>query len=100
MADRRDSKNRKLNKGEYQRTDVRYAYRYTDTDGIERWVYSWRLTDADRPPAGKEYTESLREIEIRIAKALDDGIRTYEARKATLNECFEKLMLSRTLHVP
>lgn len=89
MADRRDSKNRKLNKGEYQRTDGRYAYRYMDTDGIERWVYSWRLTDTDRPPAGKEYTESLREIEIRIAKALDDGIRTYEARKATLNECFE-----------
>ena len=89
MADRRDSKNRKLNKGEYQRNDGRYAYRYIDVDGIERWIYSWRLTDTDRPPAGKEYTESLREMEIRIAQSLTDGIKIYDAEKTTLNECFE-----------
>lgn len=89
MADRRDSKNRKLNKGEYQRSDGRYAYRYVDTDGVERWVYSWRLTDTDRPPSGKDYTESLRELEVKISKTLVDGIKLHSAKQTTLNDCFD-----------
>lgn len=89
MAGRRDSKNRVLNKGEYQRPDGRYAYKYVDVNGMNRWVYSWTLTDSDRAPAGKEATQSLRAMEVEIERSLADGISLKDAKILTLNECFE-----------
>lgn len=92
MSGRRDSKNRKLNKGEYQRSDGRYAYRYVDQNGNERWVYSWRLTATDKVPEGKEATACLRDLEIEIVKALTNGIDMFEANRRSLNQCFESYM--------
>lgn len=92
MSGRRDSKNRKLNKGEYQRNDGRYAYRYRDQNGNERWVYSWRLTATDKVPEGKEATSCLRDMEVEIAKALADGTDIFAANRKTLNQCFEVYM--------
>lgn len=92
MSGRRDSKNRKLNKGEYQRNDGRYAYRYVDQNGNERWVYSWRLTVTDKVPEGKEATACLRDMEIEITKALANGTDMFEANRRTLNQCFESYM--------
>lgn len=89
MAGRRDSKNRVLNKGEYQRPDGRYAYKYSDANGKDRWVYSWTLTDSDRAPAGKENDKSLRAMEIEIEKAIVEGINFTDAMSCTLNDCFE-----------
>ena len=63
MADRRDTKNRLLGKGEYQKTDGRYMYRYVDSKGNNRFVYSWTLTQTDRPPKGKRSDKCLRELE-------------------------------------
>ena len=40
---RRDSKGRLLKSGESQRSDGRYAYKYTDTFGNPQFVYSWKL---------------------------------------------------------
>ena len=92
MSGRRDSKNRKLNKGEYQRSDGRYAYRYVDQNGNERWVYSWRLTATDKVQEGTEATACLRDMEIEITKALTNGTDMFEANRRTLNQCFESYM--------
>lgn len=54
---RRDSKNRKLLKGEYQKKDGRYMFRYTDINGKVRFIYSWTLTQTDRAPQGKKNRE-------------------------------------------
>ena len=58
--------------------------------GERKSVYSWKLVDTDRVPSGKRCTESLRSIEKRIRKDLEDGIQTYEADRTTLNCHFDR----------
>lgn len=96
MGDRRDSKNRKLNKGEYQKADGRYAYRYTDVNGQVRWIYSWRLTESDRMPTGREHGECLRELEAEIMRDIFEGVQTASSKTGTLNERFESYMSIKT----
>lgn len=96
MADRRDSKNRKLNKGEYQRSDGRYAYRYIDTDGTERWIYSWKLTATDIPAKGKNSEKCLRDLEFNISKARLEGINFRTSNVITLNDMFHKYIEIKT----
>ena len=91
MADRRDSKNRKLNKGEYQKSDGRYAYRYVDCNSMERWVYSWRLTAADKGDG-----PCLRDLEADILKQLIDKVDGFTADRTTLNEYFEYYLEAKT----
>ena len=64
-----------LKKGESQRKDGRYSYRWTADDGTRHTVYALSL-------------EELREKEQQIARDLSDGIRS-EAKSTTLNELFE-----------
>ena len=64
---RRDNKNRVLRSGEIQMADGRYRYKYSDTFGTVRYVYSWRLDKNDRMPVGKKHELSLREKEKQIA---------------------------------
>ena len=87
--ERRDTKNRILLKGEYQNTDGRYMYRYTDSKGTPRFVYSWTLTQTDRTPKGKQPGVCLRELEKQIAKDLQDEIDTFNAKKTTLDAFWE-----------
>ena len=89
MAERRDTKNRLLGKGEYQKSDGRYMYRYVDSKGNSRFVYSWTLTQTDRPPKGKHSEKCLRELEKEIAKDLQDEIDSFKAKKMTLNSFYE-----------
>lgn len=89
MAERRDTKNRLLGKGEYQKSDGRYMYRYVDSKGNNRFVYSWTLTQTDRPPKGKHSEKCLRELEKEIAKDLQDEIDSFKAKKMTLNVFYE-----------
>ena len=89
MAERRDTKNRLLGKGEYQKSDGRYMYRYVDSKGNNRFVYSWTLTQTDRPPKGKHSEKCLRELEKEIAKDLQDEIDSFKAKKMTLNAFYE-----------
>ena len=89
MAERRDTKNRLLWKGEYQKADGRYMYRYVDSKGNQRFVYSWTLTQTDRPPKGKSPDKCLREKERDIARDLQDEIDSFQAKKTTLNSFYE-----------
>lgn len=94
--ERRDSKNRLLWKGEYQKEDGRYVYRYTDLSGKPRYVYSWTLTKSDRTPKGKPPGVCLRDLEKEIDKDLLDGIRTYESKILTYGEYFEKYIATKS----
>lgn len=74
MADRRDSKNRKLWTGESQDRNGRYVYKYTDAYGQRKALYSWRLTETDSVPKGKRKDISLREKEKQLQRELDAGL--------------------------
>ena len=87
---RRDNKGRLLRQGELQRNDGKYEYRYYDEKGERKSVYSWKLVDTDRIPSGKRCNESLRSMEKRIRRDLEDGIHTHEADRTTLNGHFDR----------
>ena len=90
MSDKkRDHKGRILRTGERHRDDGRYEYRYRDIKGETRSVYSWKLVDTDKAPAGKICTESLREMEKQIQRDLEDSVNTYTATRTTLNSFFD-----------
>lgn len=89
---RKDSKGRILRKGEAQRADGKYMFRYTDQNGKRQTVYSWKLVDTDKAPEGKSGLRSLRELEKQILRDLDDHIRTRDANKMTVNDLFCSFM--------
>lgn len=76
MQTRKDSKGRKLWTGESQEKDGRYRYKYVDSLGKRKSVYSWKLTPSDAVPKGKRQDISLREKEKLIQRDLNDGIAT------------------------
>ena len=83
---RKDDKGRNLNKGESQRADGRYMYRYTDELTGERKV----IYDKD--------LISLRQKEKKITKDMEDLINTdSKCKKITLNELFESYMETKEL---
>ena len=86
---RRDNKGRLLRQGELQRSDGKYEYRYYDEKGERKSVYSWKLVDTDRIPSGKRCNESLRPMEKRIRRDLEDGIHTHEDRFMCMYSIFE-----------
>ena len=73
---RRDNKGRKLATAESQDKDGRYRYKYNDSFGKRKSVYSWRLTESDPYQKGKRKDISLREKEKVIEKALSDAVST------------------------
>lgn len=91
---RRDSKGRILRNGESQRKDGRYLYKYIDTYGNAKSVYSWKLVPTDKIPAGKRKCISLREKEQEIRKDMEEGIDTI-GKKMTLCQLYEKQNISR-----
>ena len=93
--ERRDNKNRILSKGEYQKEDGRYMYKYTDINGRSKYIYSWTLTKSDRTPKGKAPGKCLRDLEKEIAKDVFDGIDTHKAKNTTLNDFFDEYMLQK-----
>ena len=73
---RRDNKGRKLATAESQDKDGRYRYKYNDSFGKRKSVYSWRLTESDPYPKGKRKDISLREKEKEVEKALRNAVAT------------------------
>lgn len=74
MATRKDMKGRILRRGESQRKDGRYCFKYVDAKGKTRSVYSWTLTTHDFTPKGKRSGPCLRELEQRIQRDLFDNV--------------------------
>ena len=71
---RRDKRNRILQNGETQRPDGRYRFKYIDSDGKEKSVYSWRLDHNDPYPKDKRKDLSLREKEKQIEQDMFNQI--------------------------
>ena len=92
MEKRRDSKGRVLHSGETQRPDGKYMYRYTDSTGKRRTVYSWRLVSTDKLKDGQRDTKALRDQEKCILRDLDDNIQSGEADRITVNDLFRQFM--------
>lgn len=93
MSDKkRDKKGRILRPGERQREDGRYEYRYKDAQGNTRSIYSWKLVETDKLPAGKKWEASLREMEKKIQRDMEDGINGYAGARITLNSFFDAYM--------
>lgn len=89
---RRDCKGRILRRGELQRNDGKYEYRYYDAIGVRRSIYSWKLIETDTVPQGKRCKQSLRELERQIQRDLEDGIQAHAARQMPLNDMFDHYM--------
>ena len=89
---RRDNKGRILRNGEVQRPAGKYMFRYTDSTGQRRAVYSWKLVSTDRLKEGQRGTQSLRDKEKSILKDLDDKIKTNDAEHTTVDDLFRQFM--------
>jgi len=92
-----DNKGRFLFPNEYQKADGRYEYRFIDTNGIWRSVYSWGLKKGDRLPEGKKSGQSLREMEKQIERDILDGIDAFAAQRLCLNSFFDDYIKDRPL---
>ena len=77
-----------LRKGELQRSDGRYMYRYTNANGDRQVEYSWRLVASDPRPQGRKKELSLREKETLIEQDRYDMISTSYG-SMTVNELFD-----------
>ncbi len=89
----KDAKGRKLYKGESQREDGRYEFRYTDANGKRKSVYSWKLTPTDPTPQGKKRGPSLRELKMQIEADVRDGI---SDANMTVDALWKKFIVSKT----
>lgn len=78
---RKDSKGRKLRPGECEREDGRYAYSYT-LYGKRRWIYDRDLAE-------------LRKKAKAIERDKDDGIRTQDASRVSLNDVHKCYMATK-----
>ncbi len=75
MYKRRDNRGRILHNGEIQMADGRYRFKYTDTNGKVKYLFSYRLDHNDRMPADlKKRGPSLRELERKVQADLFDHI--------------------------
>lgn len=92
---RRDSKGRILRNGEIQMSDGKYRYKYVDSFGEAKYVYSWKLDRNDRMPAGKRTDLSLREKEKQIMADIFDQI-VPDGGKMTVIALVEKYVSLKT----
>lgn len=89
---RRDNKGRILRDGELQRKDGKYEYRYTDSKGGRHSIYSWRLVETDKTPAGKKITPSLRELSAQIQRDVANGKDFFISLNRTVDDYFVTFM--------
>lgn len=92
---RRDSKGRLLRAGESQRPDGKYEYKYVDAKGVRRSLYSWRLVETDKLPAGKYKCAPLRDMEAKVIRDTQDGINSFMAARLTLNDFWNDYIASK-----
>lgn len=95
MNRRKDNRGRLLHTGEFQMKDGRYRFKYVDTCGTERVVYSWRLDHNDPAPRGKKRGPSLRELEKKIEADVFDHIISNGGNLTVYDLC-EKYVATKT----
>lgn len=95
VLQRKDDKGRNLHTGEFQMPDGRYRFKYTDSDGKRKVVYSMRLTPNDLVPPGCKKTPSLREMEKDIQRKQFDHVSVNGGNYSVL-ELVEKYIQTRT----
>lgn len=86
---RRDNRRRILRTGESQNKEGRYVYKYINSLGEQKFIYSWKLVPTDRVPKGKRDDISLREKITEVQRDLSDGIDT-AGKKMTVCQLYEK----------
>ena len=86
---RRDNRRRILRTGESQNKEGRYVYKYINSLGEQKFIYSWKLVPTDRVPKGKRDDISLREKIAEDQRDLSDGIDT-AGKKMTVCQLYEK----------
>lgn len=86
---RRDNRRRILRTGESQNKEGRYVYKYINSLGEQKFIYSWKLVPTDRVPKGKRDDISLREKIAKVQRDLSDGIDT-AGKKMTVCQLYEK----------
>lgn len=86
---RRDNRRRILRTGESQNKEGRYVYKYINSLGEQKFIYSWKLVPTDRVPKGKRDDISLREKIAEVQRNLSDGIDT-AGKKMTVCQLYEK----------
>lgn len=88
MPNRKDNKGRILRRGESQRPDGRYLFKYANWMGKTCFVYSWTLTTHDQTPQGKKKDFCLRQKEQQIQKDFFDHIAPANMSVMTLVESY------------
>lgn len=86
---RRDNRRRILRTGESQNKEGRYVYKYINSLGEQKFIYSWKLVPTDRVPKGKRDDISLREKIAEVQRDLSDGI-DIAGKKMTVCQLYEK----------
>ena len=86
---RRDNRRRILRTGESQNKEGRYVYKYINSLGEQKFIYSWKLVPTDRVPKGKRDDISLREKIAEVQRDLSAGIDT-AGKKMTVCQLYEK----------
>ena len=95
MSDKRkDNKGRILHNGEVQLADGRYRFKYVNSAGEEKYLYSWRLTMTDEAYRGRRCL-SLREMEKKVQVDLFDHI-VPNGGDYTVLELVEKYVATKT----
>ena len=83
--ERRDDRGRVLYKGEYQKTNGMYEFRYSE-DGIPKSLYSWKLVADDVIPCGKIQDDICLRDKIKNLHSNDSS----NVEGFTLSEYFKK----------
>ncbi|MCQ2532082.1 MAG: tyrosine-type recombinase/integrase [Saccharofermentans sp.] len=92
---RKDNRGRILHNGESQMPDGRYRFRYTDSFGETKTVYSWRLTHSDPTPYGKKTTPAIRDMKKQIEADVFDHI-VSNGGNLTVMDLVEKYIATKT----
>lgn len=90
---RRDSKHRVLRRGESQRADGKYLYKWNE-NGKTKFLQSWRLEPTDKQPQGTKPTLSLREMEKQHSRDLD-SLLDPTCKNMTVKECVERYLATK-----
>ncbi len=90
---RRDSKHRVLRRGESQRADGKYLYKWYE-NGKPKFLQSWRLEPTDKQPQGTKPTLSLREMEKQHSRDLD-SLLDPTCKNMTVKECVERYLATK-----